>query len=291
MAESDLKKILVVSTNEAKFEALKEVLQKSSIECLRAANLTEVQARLSSDDLIAVVIDIVVDSEKALKLCTYLHASIGSRALIFIGPTLLEKTLATSLQKSGMILLLGVGTNSTQEIAAELNERLNPFTIGYYNANVINCFVSAAHDVVDYYTGEEAKLGVPHLKYSRIATAGFVTGIMGIEGKEVEGSVSLTLDRKFAIMMTSRIRKISRSDAADQPNVIEEVANEICSQAFTKSLAYLNALGKKFEKTKSEVAIGEDHKIVHFAKNPAMLLPFSVEKYSFQLEYCLEKSL
>jgi|GEM_PF-1575609 len=240
-------------------------------------------------DYLAVIIDVAIDEQQLDKFLQYLRQSVAKYTLILVSPGIFSDSKVSELAQAGLIDVLKQNLSKTEEIQNELESRFDPKKRGHYDLNLLNCFVQATNDVIEYYIGELPAKGKAEIKVGRSVSTEFLTGIVQIQGNVFSGSASLSCNRKFVSLLASRIAGVSRGQALHDREIMMQVTKELCDQIFCKSGEHLSGMGMDFSITLPELFIGEGHTIVHQGKSPVLALPFDVGQNRLVIEFSLDK--
>lgn len=153
------------------------------------------------------------------------------------------------------------------------------------NVEFINPFIAALLNVLKTMAQTELKPGKPKKKTDEIAR-GDVSGLIGMVGPQVKGSLSITFDENLALTIMERMLG-ERPDAIDAEvtDMVGEITNMICGGA-------KNELGEKgydFGMATPIVVSGKGHTITHQVDGPKMIMPFSSDSGEAFLEICFDK--
>lgn len=153
------------------------------------------------------------------------------------------------------------------------------------NVEFINPFIAALVNVLKTMAQTELKPGKPKKKGDDVAK-GDVSGLIGMVGPQVKGSLSITFEESLALDIMQRMlgEKPSEIDA-DVTDMVGEITNMICGGA-------KNELGEKgydFGMATPIVVSGKQHTINHQVDGPKMIMPFSSDSGNAYLEICFDK--
>ncbi len=153
------------------------------------------------------------------------------------------------------------------------------------NVEFINPFIAALVNVLQTMAQTELKPGKPKKKSDELAH-GDVSGLIGMVGDKVKGSLSITFEESLALEIMNRmLGEKPDSINAEVTDMVGEIANMICGGA-------KNELGQKgydFGMATPIVVSGKNHSITHQVDGPKMIMPFSSDAGNAYLEICFDK--
>ena len=115
---------------------------------------------------------------------------------------------------------------------------------------------------------------------------GEVSGIIGMIGPQVKGSMAITFDKQITANIMQNMLGESVDEISDEVrDMVGEMTNMICGGA-KNSLAEQNY---QFEMATPVIVSGPDHIIQHKVDGPRILLTFTSEKGNAYLEICFVK--
>jgi len=140
-----------------------------------------------------------------------------------------------------------------------------------YDVRLINCFLIAARDVLDFYLGPPLEVGKPTLKQGTKA-AGFVTGMIAFTTAGQFGSMSVTFERPF-------IEGLAVKVLGDDPATLDDagyadLTGETCNQVLGKAKTNLEALGVSVSMGLPELSVGDAHAVQHKVDEAVVVIPF-----------------
>ncbi|MCC2617699.1 chemotaxis protein CheX [Aestuariibacter halophilus] len=153
------------------------------------------------------------------------------------------------------------------------------------NVEFINPFISALMNVLKTMAQTELKPGKPKKKTDDVSR-GDVSGLIGMVGEQVKGSLSITFDEALALEIMNRM--LGEKPAKINPEVTDmvgEITNMICGGAKNE----LADKGYEFGMATPIVVSGKDHTINHKVDGPKMIMPFTSDAGSAYLEICFDK--
>lgn len=153
------------------------------------------------------------------------------------------------------------------------------------NVEFINPFISALLNVLKTMAQTELRPGKPKKKTDEVAR-GDVSGLIGMVGPQVKGSLSITFDEKLALEIMERmVGERPTSLDAEVTDMVGEITNMICGGA-------KNELGEKgydFGMATPIVVSGKAHTITHQVDGPKIIMPFESDWGKAYLEICFDK--
>ena len=153
------------------------------------------------------------------------------------------------------------------------------------NAEFINPFIAALLNVMQTMAQTVLIPGKPKKKSDSHA-GGDISGMIGMVGDNVQGSMSISLDEGLVLeIMHKMLGEKPESIDADVQDMVGEITNMICGGA-------KNELGQKgydFGMATPVVVSGKNHTINHQVNGKKMVMPFSHESGILYLEMCFNK--
>ena len=152
------------------------------------------------------------------------------------------------------------------------------------NAEFINPFIAALINVIKTMAQTELTPGKPRKKTDDTAI-GAVSGLIGMVGDKIQGSLSITFEENLAreIMHKMLGEKPDGIDS-DVKDMVGEITNMICGGAKNT----LADKGYDFDMATPVVVAGESHTISHQVGGKKMVMPFSNEAGNLYLEICFK---
>jgi chemotaxis protein CheX len=139
------------------------------------------------------------------------------------------------------------------------------------NVEFINPFISSLINVLETMAKTKLVPGKPCIKKEVIAK-GDVSGIIGMVGPQVKGSLSITFDESLAFsVMYNMLGERPETLNEEITDMVGEITNMVTGGA-------KNLLGEKgfdFNMATPTVVSGKDHSITHKSKGITILIPFS----------------
>lgn len=153
------------------------------------------------------------------------------------------------------------------------------------NVEFVNPFISALLNVLGTMAQTQLQPGKPMKKKDDLAR-GDISGLIGMVGPQVKGSLSITFDESLALEIMHRMlgEKPAELDA-EVTDMVGEITNMISGGA-KKDLA---EKGYEFGMATPVVVSGKDHTISHQVDGPKIILPFESEDGKAYLEICFDK--
>jgi len=149
---------------------------------------------------------------------------------------------------------------------------------------VINPFLESVANVLSTMAMLESTPGKPSLKNDDIAK-GDVSGIIGMSGANVAGSMAISFPKNVACEIVKRML----GDELDEINdTITDLVGEVTNMVAGGAKNQLMENGYDIGMASPVVVTGEGHSITHKAAGKRILLPFTTEVGEFFVEVCLE---
>lgn len=152
-------------------------------------------------------------------------------------------------------------------------------------AEFINPFINALVNVLQMMAQTELKPGKPKKKGDNVAR-GDVSGLIGMIGPQVKGSLSITFDESLALEIMQRmLGEKPASVNAEVTDMVGEITNMVAGSAKNE----LGDKGFEFGMATPVVVSGKSHTISHQVDGPKMILPFTSDAGNASLEICFDK--
>lgn len=153
------------------------------------------------------------------------------------------------------------------------------------NAQFINPFIIALRNVLNMMAQIELTPGKPQKKTSTLAK-GDVSGLIGMLGGEMRGSLSITFESSLALqIMDNMLGEKPDGINEEVSDMVGEITNMICGGAKKD----LSKLGYNFDMATPVVVSGKDHTLSHTANGHKMIMPFASAHGKAFLEMCFDK--
>lgn len=148
----------------------------------------------------------------------------------------------------------------------------------------INPFIVSLKNVISTMAQIDLQSEKPVKKVDEIAR-GDVSGIIGMIGPQVKGSMAITFDAKLAKNIMRNMLGESIETLDDQVrDMVGEMTNMICGGAKNA----LSDQNYEFELATPVIVSGVDHTIQHKVDGPKIILTFSSEQGNAYLEICFD---
>jgi chemotaxis protein CheX len=153
------------------------------------------------------------------------------------------------------------------------------------NAEFINPFIAALLNVISTMAQIELVPGKPQKKTDPLAR-GDVSGLIGMVGDDIKGSLSITFETSIALkVMQNMLGEHLEAVNDDVADMVGEVTNMICGGAKNE----LSKLGYNFGMATPVVVFGKDHTLSHTASGRKLIMPFASDHGKIFLEMCFDK--
>ena len=131
----------------------------------------------------------------------------------------------------------------------------------------------------------ELRAGKPKWKDDAVAR-GDVSGVIGMVGSQVQGSLSITFEENLALhvmekMLGEKVTELNHEVA----DMVGEITNMICGSAKGE----LSEKGYEFNMATPAVVTGKNHTINHQVDVPRVILPFDSDFGRAFIEICFNK--
>ena len=153
------------------------------------------------------------------------------------------------------------------------------------NADFINPFIAALINVLQTMAQTELIPGKPKKKSDNQAM-GDVSGLIGMVGDKIQGSMSISFDVGLVLeIMHKMLGEKPDIIDSDVQDMVGEITNMICGGAKNE----LDHKGYDFGMATPVVVSGKNHTINHQVDGKKMLMPFSHTSGNLYLEMCFYK--
>jgi chemotaxis protein CheX len=148
----------------------------------------------------------------------------------------------------------------------------------------INPFNNAVFNAMETMVGIQVSRDKPYLKKDNYTT-GDITGIMGMAGKLLAGSVALTFPEKSILQIYEKmIGETATSLSSEVQDMVGELVNIVVGGAKTE----FTELGISYQLSIPMVVTGPNHVIKHKFENPIIAIPFKWENNPFTMEISIK---
>ncbi len=152
------------------------------------------------------------------------------------------------------------------------------------DVEIINCFLDSTINVLTTMAMIDAKPGKPQIKMES-AAKGDVTGMIGIVGEGVKGSLAISFEEKTILHVVSQMFGEPITELDDSVNdAVGEITNIVTGGAKKT----LSEKGYKFQMAIPTTIAGKQHVISHKSTGPIIIVPFNTEAGKFFIEICFE---
>lgn len=153
------------------------------------------------------------------------------------------------------------------------------------NAEFINPFIQSLLNVLKTMAQTELQVGKPQKKTDTLAR-GDVSGLIGMVGGDIKGSMSITFEEGLAL-------DIMQGMLGERPDGINDEVNdmvgEITNMVAGGAKMQLAEKGYDIGMATPMVVSGTNHTINHKVRGPKMIMPFKGEGGKAHIEICFDK--
>jgi CheY-specific phosphatase CheX len=157
-----------------------------------------------------------------------------------------------------------------------------------YDVRLINAFVTAGREILEFYLGAAPEVGKPSIKQGNQA-AGFVSGLIAFSASDSLGSLSATFDRRFVDLLAAKTFGESTTPLEDA--AYADLAGEMCNQILGKAQASFAELGIRMQIGLPEVVVGEGHSVFHKVANPIIMIPIRSGETTCVIEFAMGRGV
>ncbi len=153
-------------------------------------------------------------------------------------------------------------------------------------AEFINAFPAAFLEVLSKMANTSAEVGKPFLKRDDHGH-GDVSGLIGLSGARVRGSLAITFPNETIMAITSRMLGETFTEVDE---TVTNMAGEIANMVMGSAKNSLGDLGYRFEMTIPTVVVGPAHVIAHQHRLPVVAVPVTCDVGAIHLELAYEET-
>ena len=153
------------------------------------------------------------------------------------------------------------------------------------NVDFINPFLESLLNVLSTMAQTEATHSKPSIKTSSIAK-GDVTGIIGLVGNKVIGSLSITFTEAAILDITNKMlgESITKID-----ETVTDLVGEVTNMVTGGAKRLLADMGHDFDMATPTVIAGANHEIHHQCQGRIIQIPFKSKNGAFFVEISFEE--
>lgn len=124
----------------------------------------------------------------------------------------------------------------------------------------------------------------PFLKKD-VTSYGDVTGLIGLAGEHVKGSLAISFPEKVILQIASRM--LGEHFTVIDPTIVD-MTSEIVNMVVGSAKSKLSENGHRFDMAIPSTVTGRNHTITHRTQGPVIVVPFESEVGEFFIEVCFE---
>jgi len=151
-------------------------------------------------------------------------------------------------------------------------------------ADFINPFLDATLEVLKKMAFIDAKHGKPFLKDS-LGTYGTVTGIIGMAGESVQGTMVVSFAEPCILKIVSNMLY---EEFTEVDETIVDAVGELTNMISGGAKRRLAEKGYQFEMAIPSMVTGSGVQIYHQSSGRAVVIPFVIPEGEFWVEACLQ---
>ncbi|MDT0583502.1 MULTISPECIES: chemotaxis protein CheX [Alteromonadaceae] len=149
----------------------------------------------------------------------------------------------------------------------------------------VNPFITSLKNVVGTMAMIELEVQKPKRKKNEVSF-GDVSGIIGMVGPQVKGSMAITFDRDLAFnIMKNMLGDAATTIDEEVRDMVGEMTNMICGGAKNA----LSEQGYQFEMAVPVIISGANHCIQHKVDGPKIIITFASDLGKAYLEICFDR--
>lgn len=266
------KKILVVDDDDEIVGMLRQSLLDEGCKVVTAQNGTQAASLIRSEKFDGMLLDIKLPGMSGLQVAAVSKSSDKNAKMpIIIISGALDADVIAKAKNLGIVDLV-VKPFSTDAVHQKLetkfeSDQKDPKT---YDVRVINCFLSAVQEILQFYLETPPALGKPVIKIGT-KCKGYVSGVIGLSGDGIVGSSSITFERALLHVLAKKVFMDPEITLTEE--ICGDLAGELCNQICGKVKVNFAKLGIRINIGLPEVVIGEHHVLVHKTNNPIISIP------------------
>ncbi len=131
----------------------------------------------------------------------------------------------------------------------------------------------------------EPRVGTAEIK-TDVRARGDVTGLIGIEGIGIKGSMAITFPEAVILDLTQRMLQMEVDTIDD---MVRDLAGELSNMVLGGAKCLLETQGYDLGLTLPKVLYGKDHTVDHLLHSPTLLLPLTTPSGTFYIEICFSE--
>ena len=148
----------------------------------------------------------------------------------------------------------------------------------------INPFLESIINVLETMANVKAVPGKPQRKDEDISH-GDVTGVIGMAGEKVKGSLAITFTSPAIFDIAKRMLG---EDVREIDSTVTDLVGEITNMVTGGAKRLLAEQGYDFDMAIPAVVAGKNHHIAHKSKGMKIMVPFTILAGKFFVEICFE---
>lgn len=137
-----------------------------------------------------------------------------------------------------------------------------------FDARILNSLFGSAKEVLEKLIKTQATFQAPRAK-SEKRTFGYASGVMGVAGSGLSGSVSVTGDK----LLLTQLGEVFEIGKKPPEQFFTEVVTRLCAVVGGRYQEKLSELGIEIKLDKPRIIIGQDHMLSHGIAGPVIMLP------------------
>lgn len=153
------------------------------------------------------------------------------------------------------------------------------------SGKIVEPVLQAARNVFALMADLEPEAGMPQTKTDAVAR-GDVTGLIGLRGDRLHGSMAITFPAAVIFDLTQRMLRL---DVDSIDDVVRDLAGEISNMVLGGAKSLLEGQGYNLGLTLPTVLSGKDHTVAHFSDAPIVLIPLTTPSGTFYIELCFNE--
>ena len=153
------------------------------------------------------------------------------------------------------------------------------------NADLITPFIHATVNVLKTMGGTDPKPGAPSVKKGN-RTWGVITGIIGMAGSDVTGSLVISFDEPSILKIVSNMLM---DDFKEINHDVVDAVGEITNMISGGTKSALSEKGYNFNMATPMMMTGKDIELAQLSKSPVISVPFTTDAGKFVVETHISK--
>ncbi len=150
-----------------------------------------------------------------------------------------------------------------------------------FDAQLMNIFLNASREVIEAQVQTPVTPGTPFVREPRDSMGGDISGVIGLTGEQMNGTVVITFPEETFLKLMS---KMLGEEFTELNPDLHDGAAEFTNMIFGKAKVELNEKGYGFKMAIPSIVTGKNHTIQNKSKGPRVAIPFDSGVGPFTVE-------